>query len=47
MECLVAGGIMVAIEALPGIAVGTWAWGNRLVWDYDPARDDEIGRAHV
>ena len=47
MECLVAGGIMVAIEALPGIAVGTWAWGNRLVWDYDPARDDGLLPATV
>ena len=38
---------MVAIEALPGIAVGTWAWGNRLVWDYDPARDDGLLPATV
>jgi len=38
----VAGGIMAAMEALPGIGVGTWAWGNRLVWDYDPSRDDGL-----
>jgi len=21
---------------------GTWSWGNRLLWDYDPSQDDEI-----
>lgn len=26
----------------PGIGVGTWAWGNQVLWGYDPARDDEI-----
>jgi pyridoxine 4-dehydrogenase len=41
MVGLVSGGIMAAIDAPPGIGVGTWAWGNRLVLDYDPARDDE------
>lgn len=25
---------------LSGIGFGTWAWGNQLVWGYDPARDD-------
>lgn len=38
---------MAAVEALPGIGVGTWAWGNRLVWDYDPARDDALLPATV
>jgi pyridoxine 4-dehydrogenase len=26
----------------PGIGVGTWAWGNRFLWGYDPGRDDEL-----
>ena len=25
----------------PGIGVGTWAWGNQLLWGYDPKRDDD------
>ncbi|MCP9929034.1 aldo/keto reductase [Cyanobium sp. CH-040] len=24
------------------IGVGTWAWGNRFLWGYDPARDAEL-----
>jgi pyridoxine 4-dehydrogenase len=24
---------------LPGIGVGTWAWGNQLLWGYDPSQD--------
>jgi pyridoxine 4-dehydrogenase len=51
MERQVAGGIMAAMETLPGIGpgigVGTWAWGNRLVWDYDPGRDDGLLPATV
>ena len=27
---------------LNGIGFGTWAWGNQLVWGYDPARDDAV-----
>ena len=23
----------------PGIGVGTWAWGNQLLWSYDPSQD--------
>jgi pyridoxine 4-dehydrogenase len=23
----------------PGIGVGTWAWGNRFLWGYEPAQD--------
>ena len=23
----------------PGIGVGTWAWGNRFLWGYDPGQD--------
>lgn len=26
--------------ALPDIGVGTWAWGNQLLWGYQPQRDD-------
>jgi pyridoxine 4-dehydrogenase len=28
--------------AHPGIGVGTWAWGNQLIWGYDPRADDEL-----
>jgi pyridoxine 4-dehydrogenase len=28
--------------AVPGIGVGTWAWGNRFLWGYDPAQDGEL-----
>ena len=28
-----------------GIGFGTWAWGNRTVWGYDPKRDDSRLRA--
>ena len=27
---------------VPGIGVGTWAWGNRFLWGYDPAQDQEL-----
>ncbi|MFY8148754.1 MAG: aldo/keto reductase [Prochlorococcaceae cyanobacterium] len=26
----------------PGIGVGTWAWGNRFLWGYEPAQDPQI-----
>lgn len=29
----------------PGIGVGTWAWGNRFLWGYEPERHDPILRA--
>lgn len=25
---------------------GTWSWGNRFLWDYDPSQDEEIFRAY-
>ena len=28
--------------SVPGIGVGTWAWGNRFLWGYDPAQDGEL-----
>ncbi|MBD1918371.1 MULTISPECIES: aldo/keto reductase [Cyanophyceae] len=27
---------------LPEMGCGTWAWGNRLLWGYDPAMDGEL-----
>lgn len=30
---------------LNGIGFGTWAWGNKVVWGYDPRRDDDRLRA--
>ncbi len=27
---------------VPGIGMGTWAWGNQFLWGYDPARDDQL-----
>lgn len=30
--------------SLPPMGCGTWAWGNRLLWGYDPAMDDELQR---
>ena len=27
---------------LPGIGVGTWAWGNQFLWGYDPSQDGEL-----
>ena len=26
----------------PQMGCGTWAWGNRLIWDYDPSMDDAL-----
>ena len=28
--------------AVPGIGVGTWAWGNQFLWGYDPAQDQQL-----
>jgi pyridoxine 4-dehydrogenase len=28
--------------ALPPMGCGTWAWGNRLLWGYDPTMDGEL-----
>lgn len=27
---------------LPQMGCGTWAWGNRLLWDYDPSMDNQL-----
>ncbi|WP_087068020.1 aldo/keto reductase [Cyanobium sp. NIES-981] len=26
----------------PGIGVGTWAWGNQLLWGYEPGQDGQL-----
>jgi pyridoxine 4-dehydrogenase len=28
------------------LGCGTWSWGNRLLWDYDPSQDDTIYEAY-
>jgi pyridoxine 4-dehydrogenase len=28
------------------LGCGTWSWGNRLLWDYDPSQDEEIFEAY-
>ncbi|MDJ1173127.1 aldo/keto reductase [Roseofilum capinflatum] len=28
--------------SLPKMGCGTWAWGNRLLWEYDPSMDREL-----
>ena len=34
-----------SISPLNGIGFGTWSWGNKAVWGYDPQRDDARLRA--
>lgn len=31
-----------SLPALPTMGCGTWAWGNRLLWGYDPAMDADL-----
>ena len=26
----------------PGIGVGTWAWGNQVLWGYNPGQDTAL-----
>ena len=33
---------MVSAPASPRIGVGTWAWGNQLLWGYDPGQDGTL-----
>jgi len=28
--------------SLPIMGCGTWAWGNRLLWGYDPSMDRQL-----
>lgn len=32
---------------ISSLGCGTWSWGNKLLWDYDPSQDEEIYRAYV
>ena len=38
--------LIMAVEA-PGVGAGTWAWGNRFLWGYEPEQDDPIIEATV
>ncbi|MFN6133489.1 MAG: aldo/keto reductase [Synechococcaceae cyanobacterium] len=29
-------------DSAPSIGVGTWAWGNRLLWGYEPSQDAQL-----
>ncbi|MDM7953436.1 MAG: aldo/keto reductase [Cyanobium sp. CZS 25K] len=29
-------------SGLPGVGVGTWAWGNQFLWGYEPAQDEAL-----
>jgi len=31
---------------ISALGCGTWSWGNRLLWDYDPSQDEEIYSAY-
>jgi pyridoxine 4-dehydrogenase len=31
---------------ISALGCGTWSWGNRLLWGYDPSQDDEIYQAY-
>jgi pyridoxine 4-dehydrogenase len=31
---------------ISAMGCGTWSWGNRLLWDYDPSQDEEIYQAY-
>ena len=33
------------MDPLNSIGFGTWAWGNKAIWGYDPMRDDSRLRA--
>ena len=32
----------VGLGSVPSIAVGTWAWGNQLLWGYEPGLDPQL-----
>jgi len=32
--------------SISAIGVGTWSWGNRLLFDYNPSQDEEIYKAY-
>jgi pyridoxine 4-dehydrogenase len=31
---------------ISALGCGTWSWGNRLLWDYDPSQDEKIFQAY-
>ena len=31
---------------ISSMGCGTWSWGNKLLWDYDPSQDEEIFRGY-
>ncbi|KAL7466025.1 hypothetical protein ACHAXS_006316 [Conticribra weissflogii] len=31
---------------ISNLGCGTWSWGNKLLWDYDPSQDEEIYSAY-
>lgn len=31
---------------ISSLGCGTWSWGNKLLWDYDPSQDEDIYRAY-
>eukprot|EP00804_Cyclotella_cryptica_P012581 CCRYP_014737-RA/>CCRYP_014737-RA protein AED:0.17 eAED:0.17 QI:298/1/1/1/1/1/4/1262/379 len=31
---------------ISSLGCGTWSWGNKLLWDYDPSQDEEIYKAY-
>ena len=31
---------------ISSMGCGTWSWGNKLLWDYDPSQDEDIYRAY-
>lgn len=35
-------GMQMSQLSLPIMGCGTWAWGNRLLWGYDPGMDDQL-----
>lgn len=34
------------VTSLSEMGCGTWSWGNRILWDYDPSQDEEIYQAY-
>ncbi|KAL7575802.1 hypothetical protein ACA910_003128 [Epithemia clementina (nom. ined.)] len=35
------------VTSLSELGCGTWSWGNRLLFNYDPSQDNEIYRSYV
>ena len=41
-----AGRVQAGSTDISSIGFGTWSWGNKVLWDYDPSADEEIYRAY-